>query len=204
MPPRRNQPFSLRRRTARLRRVALLVALALGLTIGMIGQAQSAGDGTTEMRRLAVNAIDQLNVAIREAVFAWPASEVTELRPRAARMLNVLVGPASRHYQADIGDPPGADGVGVLTHLQRLREAIRSHGQGTERNRALLFSLEIALTFGQDAEGKLLSAIRTRDVEALQTAVQHAFAFLSAARGAREDPLSEGGVRALLAQLEAL
>lgn len=191
-------------RKAHAGRALLAMALAFGLIFGIVGQAQAPSELPPEARQLATRAVDQLSVAIREAVFAWPASEVNELRPRAARMLNVIVGQSSRHHQSEVGDPPGADGVGILTYLERLREVIRSHAQGANRARQLLFSLEIGMTFSQEAQRELLDALRTRDADALRGAVRRALAFLSAARGTREDPLSEGGVRALLAQLETL
>lgn len=192
------------RASVRFARTLLLTGLLLGLTMGMIGQAQSFNPLPSEAKRLAMRTEEQLGVAIREAVFAWPASELEELRPRAARMVNVIVGQDSRHYQSEAGDPPGSDGVGVLVHLDRLRSVIRSNADGTNRARTLLFALEIATTFARDAQGELLQALRARGASDMRAAVRRALAFLSAARGAREDPLSEGGVRALLVHLGTL
>ena len=186
----------------RLGRAALLLGLIVGLISGMSGQAQSPNGLPPEARRLAARAVEQLSVAIREAVFAWPASDAPELRTRAARMLNVTVGASHRHYRPEVGDPPGADGGGVIPYLQRLRELIRQHATGDGRERRLLFALEIALSFARQAQGDLVAALRGPvSVDDLRLAGRRSFALLSAARGASEDPLSEGGVRALLAQL---
>ncbi len=192
---------------ARLRRGLLLGGLLLGGLVlsGMATTLAQAGNPPwlPEARAQARSAIEQFGVAIREAVFAQTAPDIQELKLRAARVLNVIVGRASPQYQSQAGDPPGADGEGILTHLQRLQEVLEPQARGNERLRPLLFALQQVQAFSEDARGRLLEMSRLQDLRAVRRTMRLALALLLAARGSQEDPLSEGGTRALLKALES-
>lgn len=183
------------------KRWLLLGVVILGGAFGTLGQDQDQ-PMPPEARESAHQAVVQLSVAIRGAVFAWPAaSNLEELRLWTARIANVLVGHESPDYQAEAGDLPGSDGVGVLSYLERLRRIIEPKAQAQERLRPLLFALEaIQFNVGQALE-RLREASHLRDLRLARRALRQALAFLIAARGSSEDPLSEGGARALLLQL---
>lgn len=147
--------------------------------------------------------MEQAGVAIREAVFAWPASDLRELRLRAARVFNVLVGEESPEYRAEAGFPPGADGVGVLVYLERLQRALSGPAeQGNERARSLLFALGMVQYYTAEAKEALSVAGHADGLPRARRAFRQGLAFLLAARGSREDPPSEGGIRALYRELE--
>jgi len=197
-----------RKKATRRAGLSLLVGLLLGglLALGQ-GEAQSQASRAEippEARDWARAAIEQLSVAIREAVFAWPASDLRELRLRAARVLNVLVGEKSPEFRAPAGLPPGADGVGLLVHLERLQEALRGPAErGNERARSLLFALEMVQYYVAETREALNAVGRAEGLPRARRAFRQALAFLLAARGSREDPPSEGGTRALYRELEA-
>ncbi len=191
----------------RVKLISVIVGLAAG--VGLLSQAQvpPSGPGSVlppEVEVQARQAIEQLSVAIREAVFAQTAADLGELKLRAARVLNVLVGRQSPYHQSQAGDPPGADGAGILAHLQRLQELLEPQVRGNERLRPLLFALQQVRAFSEDARGRLIEVPRSRDLGAVRRTLRLALALLLAARGSQEDPLSEGGMRALLRALDSL
>jgi len=192
------------RRWRRLERWLLLIVLLSGLfvgaSLGAWGQASSQAL-PPEAKIWARQAVEQLGVAIREAVFAWPATELDELKLRAGRVLNVLVGRESPDYQGRLGDPPGSDGIGIVTHLKHLQEAIEPRAQQDERLRPLLLALNAIQFYINEARQHLQTALKGRDLHRVQRTLRQSLAFLIAARGSSEDPLSEGGARALLIQL---
>jgi hypothetical protein len=186
--------------------LALLVVLSGLLAAGGLGQAQSQESPVApEVRDWARILIEQLGVAIREAVFTLPAPDMRELQLRAARVLNVLVGKQSPDHQTRAGDPLGADGVGVLTYVERLRNAIEPRAQTNERLRPVLFTLNLLQLYQREALERLREMLRGSDDGAARRASHQVLAFLVAARGSNEDPLSEGGgARALLLYLNRL
>lgn len=180
----------------------MLFLLLLGGATG--GEAQSQQPSLPpEVREWARQLVEQLSVAIREAVFAPPAPDLDELRLRASRISNVLVGRESPDYQSKAGDPPGADGVGVLVYLERLQQAIEPWAQANEQLRPLLFALDAIRFYSLEALESLQEAMRVDDIHKARRALRRALGFLIAARGSSEDPLSEGGARALLKELSA-
>ncbi len=191
-------------RFGRRRRLIVLIAfLMLGFTIGLGGEAQQSQPPQVppEAREWIGQTVEQLSVAIREAVFAPASSDLNELRVRAARVLNTLVGHESPEYRADVGDPPRADGVGVLVYLRRLQEVLEPYARENDRGRAWLFVLETIQFFSAEARDRLGEALHLRDPVKARRAIRQALAFLIATRGSSEDPLSEGGARALWIQL---
>jgi len=181
-----------------------MMVLLGGLLISGPVRSQQGTALPPEARAWAQGAVEQLSVAIREAVFAWPASDLEELRLRAGRVLNVLVGHESPNYQGRLGDPPGADGVGVLTYLERLQGIIEPRAQEDERLRPLLFALDAIRFYADQSLEHLQDALQGKDLRFTQLTLRRALAFLISARGSSEDPLSEGGTRALLIQLNRL
>ncbi len=192
-----------------MKRISSFVLLILlggslfSLTTGTTSQAQ-APTLPPEVNVWARQLVEQLSVAIREAVIALPANELGEIKLRAGRVLNVLVGKQSPDYQAQAGDPQGADGVGVGTYLERLRSAIEPRAQTNERLRPLLFALNMLQAYHRESLDHLREIIGTRNEEAARRNLTQSLAFLVASRGSSEDPLSEGGARALLLQLGRL
>jgi hypothetical protein len=187
----------------RRRLIALLAFLMLGFALGLGGEAQQNQPPQVppEVREWMHQTVEQLSVAIREAVFAPASSDLGELRVRAARVLNTLVGPESPEYRADVGAPPGADGVGVLVYLRRLQEALEPYARENERVRAWIYVLQTLQFFSIEAVDRLNEALHVRDPAKARRAIRQALAFLIATRGSSEDPLSEGGARALWMQL---
>lgn len=192
-------------------RVVLLLGIGLlsGGLLGVLGQVEAQSQAQAaraaippEAREWARAAIEQASVAIREAVFAWPASDLRELRLRAARVLNVWVGEESPEFRAEVGLPPGADGVGVVVYLEHLRRALTGPAeQGNERARALLFALGMIQYYATEAKEALNTAGHAENLQRARRAFRQALAFLLAVRGSEEDPPSEGGARALYAHL---
>jgi len=184
----------------RLTKRWLLGLVILAGAVGTLGQDQPL---PAEARESARGAVAQLSVAIRGAVLAWPAAaDLGELRLWAARIANVLVGRQSPEYQPGAGELPGSDGVGVIVYLERLRKIIESRARADERLRPLLFALD-GVRFNVDqALERLREASRIRDLRPARLALRRALAFLIAARGSSEDPLSEGGARALYRELQ--
>ena len=197
-----------RKKASRSAVLSLLVGLLLGGLLGALGQVEAQSQASRaeippEAREWARVAIEQASVAIREAVFAWPASDLRELRLRAARVFNVLVGEESPEFRAEAGLPPGADGVGVLVYLARLQRALSGPAeQGNERARALLFALGMIQYYAAEAKEALSAAGRAEGLPRARRAFRQALAFLLAARGSEEDPPSEGGARALYRELQ--
>jgi hypothetical protein len=182
--------------------VALLGGLLLGWVAGTPAQAQSSGTPLPpEVRDWARLAVDQLGVAIRVAVFALNVPALSDIQLQAERVLNTLVGKQNPDYLPRAGDPPGSDGVGVLSYLSRMREAIESRAQANERLRPLLFALSSIGVYLQEALQRVAEIRRTREEAQARRSLNQLLAFLVAARGSREDPPSEGGARALLMQL---
>lgn len=197
----------MRKKAGRRVVLSLLVGLLLGGLLALEQpEAQSQAPRAPippEAREWAHSAIEQLSVAIREAVFAWPASDLSELRLRAARVLNVLVGEESPEYRAQAGRPPGADGVGAIVYLERLQRALSGPAeQGNEQARSLLFALGMVQYYAAEAKEALSAAGHADGLPRARRSFRQALAFLLAARGSREDPPSEGGVRALYRELE--
>ena len=190
------------RRYAKFLMLLVLGGLLIGWTAGTQGEAQSSGTPLPpEVRDWARQAVDQLGVTIREGVFALNVPALSDIQLRAQRVLNVLLGKKSPDYQQRAGDPPGADGVGVLTYLSRMREAIESRAPGNDRLRALLFALNSIQAYLQEAGERVVEISRTREETLARRTLNQLLAFLIAARGSKEDPPSEGGARALLMQL---
>lgn len=185
-------------------RSIVLLMLLLGLTVGVFGGAGSEDLSIPpEAREWTAKAIEQLGVGVREAVFAWPASEPGELKLRVGRILNVLVGRESPLYQPQAGDPPGSDGTGVLIYVGQLQRVLDARSKASDRVRSLLFSLMMVRFFAEEAREELSEAVRARDLRVVRQRIRRSLAFLTAARGNREDPLSEGGLRAMLAAMGA-
>jgi hypothetical protein len=175
----------------------------LGFTLGLGGEAQQSQPPQVppEAREWVRQTVEQLSVAIREAVFAPASSDLDELRVRAARVFNTLVGHESPEYRADVGDPPGADGVGVLVYLRRLQEVLEPYARENERVRAWIYVLQTLQFFSLEAVDRLNEALHVRDPAKARGAIRQTLAFLIATRGSSEDPLSEGGARALWMQM---
>lgn len=185
--------------------LTLLCGMLIGLATGTRGQAQSPGTPLPpEVQQWARQLVEQLSVAIRATVFALPAADLGEIQLRARQVLNVLVGKQSPDYQPKAGDPPGADGVGVQVYLERLRDAIEPRAQTNERLRSLLFALNIIQAYHREALDRIKDILRVNDDGPARRNLNQLLAFLVAARGSSEDPLSEGGTRALLIQLGRL
>ncbi|OGF53096.1 MAG: hypothetical protein A2Z21_05695 [Candidatus Fraserbacteria bacterium RBG_16_55_9] len=181
--------------------LVLLGGLLAGLTAGTLGQAQSTAPWPPEVQQWARQVVEQLSVGIRETVFALPAADLGEIQQRAQRVLNVLVGKQSPDYQTKAGDPLGADGIGVQAYLERLRNAIEPRAQSNDRLRPALFALNILQAYHREALDHIKEILRVNEEGPARRNLNQLLAFLVAARGSSEDPLSEGGARALLIYL---
>jgi len=168
--------------------------LALLWLPGSQGQA-----GNPELRALGDKLVEQLNIAVQEALFAVlivPAAEFgeRELKQRAQRTLNILVGKESPDY-VPIEDP--GDGVGAFKYAQQLLRKIRESGLA----RDLVFAADTVVFDIAMAIERAKGAIKAPNLNQGQSEMRRAFAFLIAARGSKDDPISEGGARAIRLKL---
>lgn len=171
----------------------LVLILALLWLPGSYLQGQSANP---ELRVLVDKVVEQLNVAVQETIFAVLSAELGELKQRAQRALNVLVGKESPDYVAAAGNP--GDGIGAIKYAQQLLRKIRESSLA----RDLVFAADTIVFDIVMAIERAKGAIKAPNLSQSRSEVRRGFAFLLAARGCKDDPVGEGGARAIQAKLE--
>jgi hypothetical protein len=177
-----------------------LVVVEGGLIIGFAQNGQ--GDFTGPVRDESQKTIDQLTLAIRIGLIAPDAtSNLGDVKLNMARILNILVGPNDPLYQKNVDNPPGADGIGVIPHLNKIQNVLAPYANSNAQAQSLLHALPGIIFFTNSATDDLSAALKSQDDGIVRRTLHRLIAFLVAARGSRDDPLSEGGVRAINAQM---
>lgn len=139
--------------------------------------------------------IDQVGVAIEHTVLASLAAGPEDLRLQVRQVGNVIVGQDDPRYDRSVPNP--GDGQGILKRVQQLADQLSSNDQTPDMARVarrVVGYINLAIDHAQQA-------LRAQRPEQINNEVAQLLAFLSAARGSREDPLLEGGLRNLRAQL---
>ncbi len=153
-----------------------------------------------KLRLLADKLVEQLNIAVQEALFAVlivPPAEFgwRELKQRAQRTLNILVGKESPDYVPIEGGP--GDGVGAFKYAQQLLRKIRESGLA----RDLIFAADTVVFDIAMAIERAKGVLKASNLNQGQSEMRRAFAFLIAGRGSKDDPVGEGGARAIQLKL---
>ena len=181
----------------------LLLALVFiegGLILGFAQTGQ--GDFTGPVRDESQKAIDQLTLAIRIGLIAPDAATgLSDIKMTIGRILNLLVGPNDPLYQKNVDNPQGADGIGIIPHLNNIQNALQPYANSNAQAQSLLHALVGIEFYTGNASGDLSVALKSQDDGLVRRTLHRLVAFLVAARGSRDDPLSEGGVRAINAQM---
>jgi hypothetical protein len=129
------------------------------------------------------------------------APNLNAAKLHAQRVINIVQGKNGLDYNPQAGDL--GDGIGALTHAQRFRESIRN----TPLAQIFMLGVESVIfdlsAVGLGAVEQAKRALRAPDLNRVRPFLRAARAFLYSARGSKDDPVSEGGARAILARLKA-
>ena len=169
--------------------------LLLGLLVALSSPSLSGQSSATPLAALADTTIDQVSIAAEHTVLASLAAGPGDLRLQVHQVLNLLVGKDDPRYAPDIPNPGSREGL--LKLVAQLVDRLSAAGKApdlTKVARRVLFYLNLA---GEHAQ----QALRAQRPAQQAGEVAQLLAFLSAARGAREDPLLQGGLRNLRAAL---
>lgn len=161
-----------------------------------LGGAQPGSPDPAELRRMAEALVAQLDLAHQEAVFGMLAPNFGAVKLHAQRIINIIQGKNGPDYNPQVGEI--GDGVGALVHAQQFRGRIRN----TPLASVFMLGIENVIfdvSFGAIEQAK--RALKTPDVNRARPLLRAARAFIYSARGSRNDPVSEGGARAILARL---
>jgi len=172
--------------------LALLIALALfspGATL--------AQDDRAELVGLAETVVSQLDLAVQQSAFGAFSATLAEVRLNAHQTLNIAVGRNDPGFDASV--PHLGDGVGLLTHINRLSRALHALAAARE----LRITADNMRFFVGAAVDLLKGALEIEQAERARRQVRLAQGLLLAARGAPDDLPSEGGARALLSFLRS-
>jgi hypothetical protein len=175
------------RATQRLLLVALLFAAS--------GLSSTGQTSPPPIVALVDTTIDQVGVAIEHTVLASLAAGPEDLQLQVRQVGNVLVGQDDPRY--DRGVPNPGDGAGILKRVQQLSDQLGSNDQTPDMARVakrVLLYINLAIEHAQQA-------LRAQHPNQAAMEIAHLLALLSAARGSSEDPLLQGGLRNLRAQL---
>lgn len=174
------------------------LVLVVGMVLALPGAGtQPRGPELEELRKIAEALVDQLDIAHQEAVFGALAPNLEVLKRHAQRVVNVIEGKGGPNYRAGVGDL--GDGVGILNHLQHLREKIRD----TPLAPIFMLGLDTVLFDVNSALEQSKQALTMGVLTRARVALRIARALIYSARGSAGDPVGEGGARAILARLNA-
>ena len=195
---RSNQKSRIMRRFPSIMIKLALVAILLVSTTASLGMGQSdSSDFATEVRTLTQEAIHQLTIAIRLSLIAPQTPSLNDMKFNAGRILNTLVGEESEHFDRGYGLPLNADTGGVIPRLARIRTLLAPHAENDARVRNWLNALENIQFFSEVAREEMLFVLEQTNDRPARISLRKTIAFLTATRGNSDDPLSEGGARAL-------
>ncbi|MCI2430304.1 hypothetical protein LM602_03095 [Candidatus Acetothermia bacterium] len=175
----------------------LVLSLILGTILTIGSSAQPGGPEAEDLQRIAEAIVGQLDLAHQEAVFGALAPNIGALKHHAQRVINVIEGKNGPAYRAGAGDV--GDGVGVLGHLQQLREKIRS----TPLAPIFMLGLDAVLFDINAALEQSKQALTSGALHRARFALRLSRALVYSARGSASDPVGEGGARAILTRLNA-
>lgn len=146
-----------------------------------------------------VKAIEQLDLAIEQAVFAHVRFPLEDLKPHAHAVLNVLEGRKGSNYDPSYSDP--GDGVGVVNYVQEIRQAPEIRGATEETRVGLENALQNISLYLEQAIAHTLKALDQTQLDPAQWEMRQALAFLSAAKGRENELTAVGGLLALRVRL---
>lgn len=179
-----------------IRLLTLIALVGMVLTLPSRG-AQPRGPDLDELRRIAEALVAQLDIAHQEAVFGALAPNLEALKRHTQRVINVLEGKGGPNYRPGVGDL--GDGLGVLHHVQYLREKIRD----TPLAPIFMLGLDTVLFDVNSALVQIRQALTLQDLQRARVVLRIGRALIYSARGSAGDPVGEGGARAILARLSA-
>ena len=176
----------------------LLIGILLSTTTATLALSQSDEPPyVTQVRTLSQESIQHLSIAIRSTFFALQAPGINDVQFRAAQILNVLVGENNDLFDREVGLPAGADGRGIIPRLEQIRSILNPHVDSDARVTNWLNALENIQFFSNVAREEMHSISNMTNDRVARVALRKTIAFLSATRGNTQDPVSEGGARAL-------
>lgn len=159
-----------------------------------------------ELHQETEGALEQISEALTRTLFAWDflqRGDGESAKTFAHEVLNIIEGPQGEHYDPAYAGPVG-DGVGGLTHAERLHELLKGLPQGGD----YVIASENVVLFLKWAVGNVLSALERFEADRIEAikALRRAQGMLMAARGSREemDRPTQGSARAILAWLDEL
>ncbi len=156
---------------------------------------QPSGASNPATADVIIKAIEQLDLAIEQAVFAHVRFPLEDLKPHAHAVLNVLEGLRGPNYDPSYSDP--GDGVGVLNYVQEIRQAPEIRGATEETRVGLENALQNISLYLEQAIAHTLKALDQTQLDAAQWEMRQALAFLSAAKGREKELTAVGGLLAL-------
>jgi len=171
---------------------AAWLAVLLLLLVGTLQGGRSSPSAT----ELISQAIGQLDLALQQAVLAQLALRLEDLRFHAQLVLNLLEGEGGPHYNPDPAYKLG-DGVGVVNHVEQIRQTPEVRGAEAE----VLVALANVSAHLEDAIAEALASQAQEDLKAAQEGMRQVLAFLSAAKGREVELTAAGGLLVLKARL---
>jgi len=185
------------RTLAQFKRLLLIVVLLIS-TVATLGEGQSSDSNfASQAHTISQEAIQQLSLAIRLTIFSVQSPSLNDLKFNAARIMNVLVGADSPLFNEDVGIPQNADRTGVIPRLARISALLAPHAEGDARVQNWLNALESIEFFSAVATEEMINVLNESNDRTARVSLRKTIAFLTATRGSHDDPLSEGGARAL-------
>jgi len=173
----------------------LKVLGTVGLLLAFSGAVQPTGESSLAINDIINMAIEQLDLALQQAVIAHVRFPIDDLKFNAQVVLNVLEGRQGPHYDPDSPDP--GDGIGVVNYVDQIR--LSPEMQSAEDD--IKVALENISLFVDKAIAYTLEAMAQTDLEAAQNHMREALAFLSAAKGRESELTPVGGLLVLKARI---
>ena len=195
-----SQNHRVRRTWQRLIPRLLLVGILLTGTTATLAQSQTTDEPqyVTQVRTLSQESIQQLSIAIRLTFFALSSPGLDDMKLRSAQVLNVLVGENSPLFDSEVGLPTNiSDATGIIPRLEQIRVILTPHRDSDTRVPNWLNALENIQFFSGAGRDEMHSIGSMNNDRVARIALRKTIAFLAATRGNTQDPVSEGGARAL-------
>ena len=171
--------------------VATGIALAFALLSANTAVAANGGDGG---HNEAMAALNDLQAAINELDRAsnLTVSDPQPYKTAAQRALNAVVGSSDSEFDSHVGNP--GDSQGALGHLEQLTG--RAHGEPWAK---VIRGSWVNATV---AEGHLLDAVKSHELDDFQLAMSNAIEALEVAVGRNSTVGTLGGLQGALATTE--
>ena len=175
---------------------ALWFVALLWLSAAVI-QPAGALDQTTV--NLITKTLEQLNLALEQAVYAHVRFPLEDLKSHAHAVLNVLEGRRGSDYDPSYRDP--GDGIGVVNYVQQIRQTPEIQRAQEEIRVVRENALGNVSLYLEQAIDHTLKALNQTELTAAQWEMRQTLAFLSAAKGRENELAAVGGLLALKTQL---